>query len=547
MIFVFFSPGGSHVSNKALVYFKNMEQEKNSLPTAKPVAVIDIGSTFLRLIIAEKRDAQGICVLERVIQSVPLGRNVVTSRRIANATVEQCVQILKRFCLLLQEYAIAPESVKAVASSAVRQAENSEAFLDRLSIATRISFRMLDPGQVGYYYHLAFRAIRSRQAGWEKGGVVVMEIGGLTCGTLYRREGEIRFAQTYSVGSLRIRQQMESSGLGSKKLDELVDGQTREMAIHLQQNIGEGQAFKLLLMGREMRAAVAHARTAGTPADFSSLKVTKLSVAKLGRLTQQVMGETVEEVSRAWQISYPDAEILAPTLHIALSVAQTLGLKNVYVSNLSFSDGLLVEVVDGPAQITTMMRHIVRIARETGEKYLYDARHATQVTLIALKLFDFLQAEHFCSERHRLLLEVSSLLHDIGVFVNARGHHKHAMYLIRNTEFTGLSAEEINVIALVARYHRKAMPQMNHPEYAALSHEDRLVVCKLAALLRVADALDRVHDQSLGHLRFELEPDALICIPDRRVGTSAEQVALGEKGDLFELIYGRRCFMHNPL
>ena len=524
-----------------------MKTKKNSSPPNKPVAVVDIGSTFLRLIIAEKRGEKGIGVLERIVQSVPLGRDVVVSRRIANTTVEQCVQILKRFCLLLQEYDIAPESVKAVASSAVRQAENSEAFLDRLSIASRISFHMLDPGQIGYYYHLAFKAIHDRQAGWEKGGVLVMEIGGLTCGALYRKEGEIRFAQTYSMGSLRIRQQMESSGLSSKQLDELVNGQTKKMTLHLQQNIGEDPSFKLLLMGREMRAAAARLRDAKAPADPTSLTVTKLSVSKLGRLTQDVMDKTVEEVSRSWQISYPDAEILAPTLYMALSVAKMLDLKNVYVSNLSFSDGLLVEAVEGLARTTTMMRHVVRIARETGEKYLYDARHATQVTTMALKLFDLLQAEHFCSERHRLLLEVAALLHDIGVFVNARGHHKHSLYLIRNTEFTGLSSEEINMIALVARYHRKSMPQMSHPEYAALPHKDRLVVCKLAALLRVADALDRVHNQSMGQLRFELEPDTLVCIPDRRVGTGAEQVALGEKGDLFELIYGRRCFMHSPL
>ena len=507
------------------------------------MAVVDIGSTFLRLTIAEKRGKKGICVLERAVQSVAIGRDVVESQRIAHATVEQCVQILNSFRTLLQEYDIPPESIKAVASDAVRQAENSDAFLDRLSIASRISFRMLDPGQVGYYYHLAFRAIPDRLARWEKGGVVVMEIGGLTCGLLYRKEGEIRFAQTYGVGSLRIRQQMESAGLSPKQLDEQVEGRTREMAIHLRQNIGEDEQVKLLLMGREMRFAAARLRKKVANA---AATVTKISVAELGCLTRQLTGEPLEQVVRSWNISYPDAEILAPTLCMALSMAQTLGLKDLHVSNLSFSDGLLVEAVDGPVWTSAMMRHVVRIARETGEKYLYDARHATQVSEIALALFDLLKAEHDCTARHRLLLEVAALLHDIGVFVNARGHHKHALYLIRNTEFIGLSVAETTLIALVARYHRKAMPQMSHPEYAALPHEERLVVSKLAALLRVADALDRVHDQSLGRLRFELTPDALVCIPDKRVGTSAEQVALGEKGDLFELIYGRRSYVRSP-
>ena len=517
---------------------------KNAAASA-PVAVVDIGSTFLRLIIAEKRGEREYRVLERAVQSAPIGRDIVMHRRVTTATIEQCAEILKRFRILLDEYGISPESVKAVASAAVRQAGNCEAFLDRLSIASHIAFHMLDPGQIGYYYHLAFRSIHDRQATWEKGGAVVMEIGGLTCGLLYRKENEIRFAQTYSVGSLRIREQMEIAGLAQKQLEDLVEGRTREMAIHLRQNIGD-EKIKLLLMGREMRFAAAHLRAEAATDTSVATGITRIAVSELRSLSRKLLSKSVDEVVRTWQLSYSDAELLSPTLCMALSVADTLTLKDVYVSNLSFSDGLLVEALDGPAWATTMMRHVVRIARETGEKYLYDARHAEQVTSIALSIFDVLRAEHGCSERHRLLLEVAGILRDIGVVVNARSHHMHSMYLIRNTEFTGLSTAEISLIALVARYHRKAPPQSSHPEYAGLRHEDRLIVCKLAAILRVADALDRVHDQSLGHLRFELEADALNCIPERPVGISAEQVALVEKGDLFETIYGRRCFVRSP-
>lgn len=507
-----------------------------------PVAVIDIGSTFIRLTIAEKRGERGVRVLERAVQSVAIGRDVVKERRISNTTIEQCVSILYSFAVLLKEYGIPPEAVQAVANAAVRQADNRDAFLDRLSIASRIPFRMIDPGQIGYYYHLALRVIRNKQSGWEKGNVAVTEIGGLTCSLLFRKEGEIRFAQTYGIGSLRLLQQMEKAGLGPAQLEELAEGRTREVAIHLRQNIGADEPIRLLFMGREMRYAAARLH-ANEKVSSTATIITRLSVSALERLVGQVLRESVEEEVRLWQISYPDAELLAPSLCMAISIARALQLKDVYVSNLSFSDGLLVEAVDGLVWTTTMKRHVLRIAKETGTKYRYDARHAAKVSEAALALFDLLQAEHGCTDRHRLLLEIACLLHDIGVFVNARGHHKHALYLIRNTEFTGLSLSEINLIALIARYHRKATPQMNHPDYAALTHEDRLIVCKLAALLRVADALDRVHDQSLGKLRFELAPEAVLCIPERRVETSAEQVALVEKGDLFEQIFGRRCLI----
>jgi len=268
------------------------------------VAVIDIGSTFIRLTIAEKRGERGVRVLERAVQSVAIGRDVVKERRISNATIEQCVSILQSFAVLLKEYGIRPEAVQAVANAAVRQADNRDAFIDRLSIASRIPFRMIDPGQIGYYYHLALRVIRNKQSGWEKGNVAVTEIGGLTCSLLFRKEGEIRFAQTYGIGSLRLLQQMEQAGLGPSQLEELAEGRTREVAIHLRQNIGADEPLRLLFMGREMRYAAARLH-AKEKASSTAAIVTRLSVSALERLVGQVVRESVEAEIRGKQEARP--------------------------------------------------------------------------------------------------------------------------------------------------------------------------------------------------------------------------------------------------
>lgn len=514
-------------------------------PLSPPIAVIDIGATFIRMLIAEKETSGGTQILERTVQSVSLGRDIAASRRIANSTVEQCVQILKSFRLLLQEYGIDAGAVTAVATATLRLADNSAVFLDRLSNTSHFFFRLLDPGQVGYYYHLAFRAIHDSGNNWEKGEAVVLEIGGLTCGMLCRNDGEIRFMQTFSVGSLNLRRQMEEASLRPQQLSALAEGKTREIAEQVRKNIGALKSVKLLLMGHEMRFAAGLLHANRKPKAASASDVTCLAVEELEKLLLQVESTSTEEMVRQWHLSYPDAELLGPSLSIAISVARALGLKQIYVSSLSFSHGLLEEAVAGSAWTTSMRKHVLRVARETGEKYQYDERHARQVARISLTLFDLLQEEHGCTQRHRLILEVSALLHDIGVFVGVHMHNKHTMYLVRNTEFAGLSSEEIELIAVISRYHRKSIPKSNHPEYMALPPENRLVVSKLSAILRVADALDRVHDQSLGRLRFELTEDSLICIPDRPVATSAEQVALVEKGDLFELMFGRRCYLHD--
>ncbi len=515
-------------------------------PACRQIAVIDIGTTFIRMMIAEQCGTKDIHILEKAVQTVALGWDIVAARRISNTTAEQCVRILKSFRRLLEEYGIRDDSIKAVATFTLRLADNCEGFLDRLSTTSRINFHLLDPGQIGYYYHLVFRALRDGRIDWEKGEAVVLEIGGLSCGMLCRKAGEIRFVQTFGVGSLQLRRQMEEASLKPQQYSDLADGRTHEIAGQIRKNVDNLKTLKLLFMGREMRHAAARLHPGRGAGDGSASDVIALSVKELEKLLKQVAATSTEELVRQWQLSYPDAELLAPSLSIAISVANALGLARLYVSSMSFSHGLLEEAVSGTTWTTIMRKHVLRVARETGEKYLYDARHSEQVSRIALALFDLLQEEHACTPRQRLLLEVAARLHDIGVFVSVHAHNKHAMYLIRNTEFAGLSGEEIERIAVITRYHRKAIPKSTHPEYQALPVGDRLVVSKLAAMLRVADALDRVHDQSLGRIRFELNDNALICIPSRQVVTSAEQVALGEKGNLFELMFGRKCYLYNP-
>src|SRR2546427_5916351 len=119
--------------------------------------------------------------------------------------------------------------------------------------------------------------------------------------------------------------------------------------------------------------------------------------------------------------------------------------------------------------------------------------HVSHVTNLALQLFDSLTPLHGLGERERLLLEAAGFLHDIGhQFDHLKtGHHNESARLIREHPWKSFTPDEVTVIALVARYHRKAMPEMTHVEFAALPGTHRRLVQHLAALLRLADALDR--------------------------------------------------------
>jgi exopolyphosphatase/guanosine-5'-triphosphate,3'-diphosphate pyrophosphatase len=138
-----------------------------------------------------------------------------------------------------------------------------------------------------------------------------------------------------------------------------------------------------------------------------------------------------------------------------------------------------------------------------------------------------------------VLLSVAAILHDTGMYLSARSHHKHSMYLIQNSDLFGLSRSDITLVALVARYHRRTTPKAVHAEYAALSREDRLAVAKLAAILRVADALDRSHSQRIAVVDCRREKGRFVIVVKNVEDLSIEQLGVASKGDMFEEVYGR--------
>jgi exopolyphosphatase/guanosine-5'-triphosphate,3'-diphosphate pyrophosphatase len=140
--------------------------------------------------------------------------------------------------------------------------------------------------------------------------------------------------------------------------------------------------------------------------------------------------------------------------------------------------------------------------RAVGHKHRFDSAHGRHVAMLAVRLFDEFRDDLGLSARERLLLQVAALLHDIGVYVSLRAHHKHSQYLLAASQIFGLSNEETAIVSNIARYHRHAMPQRSHLPYVALDRRDRLIVNKLAAILRLTNALDAEHLQKVRDVRL---------------------------------------------
>jgi len=262
------------------------------------------------------------------------------------------------------------------------------------------------------------------------------------------------------------------------------------------------------------------------------------------QFSEELAAEDVEQLVERYRLAQAEAETLVPALLTHRELLSETGAQTLTIPEASLRLGLLLDLLRSSEEDGTSLlqfrRQVLASAYALGERYRYDAAHAKNVAHLATRLFDELRAEHGLSERERLLLEVAALLHDVGSYVNLRGHHKHSQYVLSVSEIFGLSRDDMAIIGNVARYHRRATPQKSHLLYMALDSETRVIVNKLSALLRLANALDADHLQKVKDVKTTAEEGTLVLEAEGGGDMTMERLAALSRTDLLTEVFGRR-------
>jgi exopolyphosphatase/guanosine-5'-triphosphate,3'-diphosphate pyrophosphatase len=504
-------------------------------PVARSIAAIDIGSNSLRMAIAQVLPDGHIEVLERLQRAVRLGQDTFRRGRLGGQSMRAAIGILRDYKQMLGLYHA--ERIRAVATSAVREAANADTFLDRVFMATGLNVEVISTSEESRLTVSAVREALGDALGISHEEALIADVGGGSTLLTVLHQGEITTSQSLRLGSIRLQEMLSTSEESPERSAEL-------LRYHIANTVATAQGAAILkgihvlvAVGGDVRFA---ARQIGKPTASPELFI--VSAADFDELVERCQHYTVEELSKRFGLPFAEAETLNPALLVYQILLRRIGAKEMIVSGVSMRDGLLLELaheVTGEED-EAILQGVIHSAMALGEKFRVDQDHAQRVAEISMRLFDELKADHGLGPRQCLLLRVAALLHEVGGFVSGQAHHKHSYYLISNSEIFGLSPAEVHLVAHIARYHRRSVPMPSHTDFMSLPREQRVMVTKLAAILRVADALVRGRIRQAGTLQFSRQGDELVIIVPEGGSFVLEERALAIKGDLFEDIYGMK-------
>jgi exopolyphosphatase/guanosine-5'-triphosphate,3'-diphosphate pyrophosphatase len=493
-------------------------------------AAIDIGSNALRLVVVEADSATTVKPVAATRAPVRLGKDVFVSGRLAPAALSAACESLRKFRELMDEHKV--DRYRAVATSAVREAENGSLLVERARREAGIELDVIEGAEEARLVRLAIigrLGLRDRRA-------LLVDLGGGSTELSLVDRGTLRASRSLPIGTVRLLEAFHKGGgaitpEGAELANEYIERQLRE---------AEGEfargAFDVVVgTGGNIDSLASLC-----PPDPRPEGAAILDIGALRTILPKIHALTPDERRTMWSLRPDRADVIAPAAEIILGIARTFAIDRLVAPGMGLNEGILDELVEkhfdvwdygGEAAAT------VESATRLGRRYHFDEPHGTLVSRLSTDLFDQLRPVHRLGDRDRLLLHAGAMLHDIGDFIRYEGHHRHSHYLLMNSDIVGLSPRERAVVANLARYHRKSGPDVSHPNFRDLERDDRARVRSLAAILRIADALDREHAAKVTAVRAVLEKGRMRLHLTGTTQRQLEEWTVARKSELFREVF----------
>ena len=502
------------------------------------IAAIDIGSNSIKLAVVDAAASDSFAVLTREKDVVRLGHETLRKGQLAPSAIERACGCIKRFRSIAE--ARGAETIIAVATASVREAHNSAEFIKEVECQTGVRVEILSGIEEARLIGLA-----AAQGCAGRGATSInVDIGGGSTEISIFREGVPVSLFSVKLGAVALTERyLVTDPPKAKELSSL-KGEVRSAFERPARELrgakwqqATGTSGTILALGAALRSQTvtdAERKNQAAQPDEAEIVLGQLVV-----LNNTLASKSQTERRNLPGISAQRSEIIIAGGQILEGGMRALGVNVLRSCDWALREGLIIdrlrelEAESRPPTPDFGDQRLLGV-HAVGRRFGYEEAHSHQVARLAEKIFDSMAVSENLTRHQRTLLSAAALLHDVGYHIAHESHHKHSLYLIANSELTGFSEAERAVIANVARYHRGSLPKERHLEFAALNTADRETVCRLGAIVRVADALDRSHDSRVNDLRCVREGEAVRIQLHSAFDCENELQETDQRRDLFE-------------
>jgi exopolyphosphatase/guanosine-5'-triphosphate,3'-diphosphate pyrophosphatase len=504
------------------------------------IASIDVGTNSFHMICATVNSRGMLMIHNREKENVRLGTGSGDMKKLTEEAMQRGVNTLTQFAAFANSEGA---TIRAVATSAVREALNNHEFIKRVKDASGIDLEVVSGNEEARLIYIG--ALHALNIFKKK--ALVIDIGGGSTETVVGFEGNILFSHSEKLGTIRLTQKFFPT-------PEITDAEVEDC-----RRFVLGEWCKVLDSAREAEPQV-FVGTSGTitnlvlmakamkgesiPEITNSITVNAKDILKV--IENIVGAKTIQERLALPGIDPARVDILPAGALILERAILTLGINKITISQYALREGVLFDTLQKMKDIEEY-HHLSSIRYDSVynicNQFQVNLDHAEHVKKLALKMFDTLAPFHGYGFAEREILEASCLLHDIGYYISHDLHHKHSYYLISNCIMPGFTNDETEIIALIARYHRKSHPKKKHPEFMKLTKERQDIVKTLASMLRIAEGIDRRQNLLVKDIKIQLsakEIDFILIPIDEEKSIEIELWGADRRKLMMQEIFGKQ-------